>query len=82
MTAGSVRAGWFRRLPAAPGVTARLVAGAANLGAALRLPGPDAPLLIHRTLYADLGPVGANLPRALGRRRLAPINAGAVLHSP
>ena len=80
------RAGWFRLAFDAPGAAPRLVAAWANARARfLGLPFGDQGLLIPRDLYCAVGGYPAQplmedvaIARALGRRRLAPLDAVAV----
>lgn len=84
--AGAEQAGWYRLAFAAEGVAPRLVAGWANLRSQVfGLPYGDQALLIHRSLYRQVGghpdiPLMEDvaLARALGRRRLAPLGALAT----
>lgn len=79
------KAGWMRLSYDAEGVAPRLVAGWANLRARAGLPYGDQALLISKTLYDRVGghppiPIMEDvaLARALGRRRLAPLDAVVV----
>ena len=85
MAHGGARAGWFRLRFDAKGVAPRLVAGWANLRSRLGLPYGDQGLLIHRALYRKVDgyppfPLmeDVSIVRALGRRRLARLNAIAT----
>lgn len=85
MARGAGRAGWFRLAFDASGAAPRIVAGWANLRSRLGLPYGDQGLLIHRALYREAGghpPIplmeDVALARALGRRRLAALNATAT----
>lgn len=79
------RAGWFRLAFDDLSLSARRTAAWANLRAAAGLPYGDQGLLIARALYAEAGgfpPVpimeDVALARALGRARLAPLDARIV----
>lgn len=82
---GAGKAGWFRLAFDAEGAAPRFVAGWANLRSRLlALPYGDQGLLIHRSLYRAVGgypeqPLMEDvaIARALGRRRLAGLDARA-----
>ena len=85
IASGPAAAGWFRLGFDQPGLTPKFVAGWANLRSRLGLPYGDQGLLIHRSLYREAGgypdvPLmeDVSLARALGRSRLARIEATAV----
>lgn len=86
MMAGPDKAGWCSLAFAAEGTAPRIVAGWANLRSRLfGLPYGDQALLIHRSLYRQVGghpdiPLMEDvaLARALGRRRLAPLDVVAT----
>jgi glycosyltransferase involved in cell wall biosynthesis len=80
------RAGWFKLVVESRSLGARWREGVAAARSGLfGLPGPDQGLLMSKRLYARLlsegaGPsTHAELIRWLGRRRLAPISAGATI---
>lgn len=86
VSGGADRAGWFRLAFDANGFAPRFVAGWANLRSDwFALPYGDQALLIHRSLYRAVGGYpdlslmeDVALARALGRRRLAPLDAIAT----
>ena len=85
MRLDSGRAGFFRLRFDARGAAPAIVAGWANLRGRLGLPYGDQGLLIHRALYREVGgfpdiPLMEDvaIARALGRRRLAMLDAEAL----
>ena len=86
ISGGAQKAGWFRLAFDASGGAARFVAAWANLRSRwLGLPYGDQALLIHRSLYRNVGgfpdqPLMEDvaLARALGRRRLVGLGAVAT----
>ncbi|MEL6794878.1 MAG: TIGR04283 family arsenosugar biosynthesis glycosyltransferase [Pseudomonadota bacterium] len=84
MRRGPEMAGWFRLRFDAAGVAPALVSRWANMRAMLGLPYGDQGLLIHRSLYREVGgfpdiPLMEDvaIARAIGRRRLAMMSAEA-----